>query len=315
MPDALIPTVAADAIVEAAGSSSAFERAAAQVIAARRSKHTRRAYAADLKSWLAACSTAGTDPAVATLRDSTAFRDRLQAIKAAGSVRRTLSALSLIYSTLREGGITRGNPFSPKVLGWPADQAVPTPLVDDKDALAMLASCGTDKFGLRDAAVLALLYWTGLRRSSVAFIELSQVTEINGRMVIRTVVKGGRMTEKIIPPEAAARVRLHLKTLGPGVRWLFPGELGQPLNPGSVNEIVDRRAKLAGCYGRVSPHSFRAAFITAAYDAGLAERAIADAVDHRWVETTRRYDRKQRGDAAIDGVAKARATSSLDTKE
>ena len=66
---------------------------------------------------------------------------------------------------------------------------------------------------------------------------------------------------------------------------------GQRLDRYGATRIVKRRAKAAGIVKRISPHSLRHSFITAALDAGVPLRDVQDAASHADPRTTMRYDR------------------------
>ena len=98
-----------------------FEIAARQVIAAKKSRHTRDAYTRDLDGWLAFCVLEQIDPKIPTLSDATRYRDALMGSE--DTRRRRLASMSTIYSTLRklldEHGrpIVSCQPFHPEILG------------------------------------------------------------------------------------------------------------------------------------------------------------------------------------------------------
>lgn len=282
----------------------AFERAAQAVIAAKRSPHTKSAYTQDLGLWLTFCDEEGVDPSMATLEDSTAFRDELVLEGAKATVIRRLAAMSSVYRALHKGAAVRSNPFHPAMLAWPTGNMLPkTRLVTDEHALAMIDHAMADKraeIGVRDAAILRLLYDTGLRRVSVAQIE--RKTYVDG--CIQAVVKGSKEVELELPQTCRAAIDRWL-AVAPSSDHLFPGYDGSHLNVATINKIVKLRARAIGA-PHVHPHSFRAAFVTAAYDAGLPEHEIQASVHHSDPKTTRRYDRKVRGRAVASAVEKFR---------
>jgi integrase/recombinase XerD len=283
----------------------AFENAALALIAAKRSQHTRAAYRRDLRRWLDFCDAEGIDP-VATPLDATAlFRDHLTASLSNESARRVIAAMSAVYRGLLRGGAVRANPFHPAVLAWPASTAIPkTRMVDDEIAEKMIANALADanaRRGARDAAILRLLYDTGLRRSSVAQIVRSKYRPNPGS--VETIVKGGKEAELVLPETAIEAVDRWL-AVAPESPHLFPGKRGS-INVATINKLVKHRATAVGAK-HVHPHSFRAAFITAGYDAGLPERDIQASAHHADPSTTRRYDRHARGRTVATKVSEFR---------
>jgi integrase len=277
-----------------------FEQAARALIAAKRSEHTRAAYGRDLDRWLDYCHAIGVHPGGPPLDATTGFRDHLQASLSNESARRVLAAMSAIYRALLAARAVRVNPFHPAVLSWPPANALPkTQLVSDAHAQAMLAHARADADaarGARDAAILQLLWDTGLRRASVA--RVLRATYRNG--ALRAVVKGAKEVEIALPSTSIAAVD-HWLVAAPPSPYLFPGPQG-PINVATINKIVKHRAKAVGA-GHVHPHCFRAAFVTAGYDAGLPEHEIQASVHHSDPKTTRRYDRHARGGAVPSAVA------------
>jgi integrase len=276
-----------------------FEQAARALIAAKRSENTRAAYLRDLDRWLDFCHVIDANPGSPPLDATTAFRDHLQASLSNESARRAIAAMSSIYRALLAARAVRVNPFHPAVLSWPPANALPkTQLVGDTHACAMIANAEADADplrGARDAAILQLLYDTGLRRASVA--RILRATYRNG--VLRAIVKGAKEVEIALPASSVAAVDRWLRNAsGP---FLFPGPRGA-INVATINKIVKQRAKAVGA-GHVHPHCFRAAFVTAGYDAGLPEHEIQASVHHSDPKTTRRYDRHARGGAVPAAVA------------
>ena len=279
---------------------SFFEQAAHAVIGAMRSPHTRAAYAADLARWIAFARVADFDPASATLMDATSFRDLQLGERSAASAHRTIAALSSVYGKLLRASMQTGqrivaaNPFHPAMLGWPVQpREGKTQAVDDLAARRMIAAA--EQAGdLRAVAVLRMLWETGLRRASVAAIRPELLT--GGRLL--TQIKGGKEAAVVVPPAALAALRA-----------LFAAGGKMPTVSG-INRIVTLYAQRARAEG-VTPHGFRAAFVTAAYDAGVPEYEIQAAVHHADPATTRRYDRGARGGAVAATVAARRDSGEL----
>lgn len=288
-----------------------FTQTAQTLIAAKGSPHTRRAYTADLDRWLAFCRAAGITPTQPPLLVAAAFRDHLQATLSVASTRRVLSCLSGIYAKLLAQKIVPANPFHPAFLSWPPTSNLgKTVAVTQEDARALIAAAERDpnpELAARDTAILRLLYDTGLRRSSVASIPRAGVVvrEEEGakRMFVRTVAKGAHEVEVPLPAVTARAVLRWLK-LSSG-NFLFPGTQGHALHVSTINQIVKERAEQAGAEG-VHPHCFRAAFVTAAYDAHADEHDIQASVHHHDPKMTRRYDRGKRGSDVADLVARHR---------
>ena len=72
---------------------------------------------------------------------------------------------------------------------------------------------------------------------------------------------------------------------------LFLGANGARMDRSAANRTVKRLARRAGITKRISPHSLRHSFITAALDAGVSRRDVQEAASHADPRTTMRYDR------------------------
>jgi len=285
-----------------------FQSAVDALINAKGSKNTRDAYRADFRRWAEFCNVFGIPPMAPTLEATTAFREHLKASMMPASAQRVLAALSHIYGVMFARGGARGNPFNPKVLDWPVVPNIgKTPAVAAEIAEVMIRNAEQDPNrprGLRDAAILHLLYDRGLRRSSVGSIARRSLRVIDGRLFASVFIKGGRQVDVDLPESTAQAVRAWL-TVAPESPHLFPGRSGRSINLTTINKLVTTRAAQVGAEG-VSPHWFRAAFITSAYDLGLNEREIQAAAHHEDSKTTRRYDRGARGERVADAIAELR---------
>jgi integrase/recombinase XerD len=281
-----------------------FEQAANTLINAKRSENTRMAYRADLRRWLAFCFDNSIDPHGPTLMDTTMFRDRMRATMAEGSARRTIAGLSSIHKLLLAGRVVRANPFHPAVLAWPpANTSVKTQIVSDTDATAMIENAEQDRQGngTRDAAILRVLYDTGLRRASVAGLR----REDYRKPTLRTVIKGGEAVEIELPASTIKALDRWL-THAPDSEYVFPAvDEDNHINVATINKLVTRRARAVGAVD-VHPHCFRAAFATSGYDAELPEYEIQAGLHHKDPMTTRRYDRGARGGLTATKIAKFR---------
>jgi integrase len=285
-------------------SISSFEDAANAVIDAKRSEHTRDAYRGDLKHWIAFCALHRIDPATPTIMATTTFRDSLRASMSEDGARRKIAAMSSIYSTLLKGGVAGANPFHPAVLAWPPASKIPkTQLVSDDVALAMIANAEADPSpaGLRDAAILHLLYDTGLRRESIATLQRTDYRP----PTLRAIVKGGAPVEIELPPGSIEALDQWLNySTRPG--YMFHGATRYThIHVTAINRLVKARGEAVGAKG-VHPHCFRAAFVTAGYDAHLPEYEIQAGAHHKDLATTRRYDRGTRGVSTAVNIAKFR---------
>ena len=159
--------------------------------------------------------------------------------------------------------------------------------------------------GARDAALVALLAATGLRRAEACSLQLTGIDLEAGS--VRVIGKRNKERMSYLSPGAIEAVRDWLAVRGESPGPLFSrisrkGEVlvDRGLSTIAVNRILDKRARQSGV-DDVTPHDFRRTFIGEALDAGGDIATVAAIVGHEDVKTTQRYDR--RGERAKQRVA------------
>lgn len=291
-----------------------FKQAALAFVASRSSPRTREAYRRDLAEWLEYCAEAGVCPSSPTLDLATSYRDAVSGKLATASLRRKLAVLSAVYRAAveRQPPAATWNPFATRSLPRPAAPRFGKTEAAPEDLAAKMleaASADASREGARDAAVLSVLYATGLRRVSVASLRRENVFRRSGMLVARTLIKGGEEVEVEIPaPYDNAVSKWYALGAKDGSAWLFPGrDKARPMSLQMVNKIVAAWAfRVGGAEARVHPHCFRVSFVTGLYDAGANERDIQAAVHHKDPRSTQRYDRGRRGSGAAGMLAEFR---------
>jgi site-specific recombinase XerD len=162
---------------------------------------------------------------------------------------------------------------------------------------ALLAGCLSDDWviGSRDAAMMAVLHSTGMRRAEVASALIERYDP--GERGLRIVGKGGKERTVYIHPDASPYLDRWLGILGsrqgamfrPVDRW---GNIrNRPLSARAVGLIVDTRRRLAGLLP-TSAHDFRRTFIGDFIDAGGDLAQAQQLAGHASVTTTAGYDRR-----------------------
>ena len=280
-----------------------FKLAAQQVIAAKKSPHTRAAYTRDLDGWLQFCGHERIDPKMPSLSDATRYRDAL--IGSEDTKRRRLASMSTIYSTMRklpdEHGrpIVASNPFHPEILAWPrAGKVLKSRRITDDQAFAIVQAASGSA---RDHALLCLLRDTGWRRTAVVSLPRANY---DGRRVYNR-QKGDKEQEVELPDDSVAAIERWLRERRTS-DYLFPADDADGhMHPNTVNKIIDRWAKEIA--PEAHPHSFRALFLRDAHDAGLPAYEIQGAAGHASADMTARYDGKARGTGVARQVAQFRA--------
>jgi integrase/recombinase XerD len=173
-------------------------------------------------------------------------------------------------------------------------KAVP---VESVVALIEAAGAVEGPRGLRDRALLELLYGTGARISEAVGLAVDDVDR--GQAVVRLAGKGGK--ERVVPvgsyalravEEYLVRARPALAANGKGgVRGgtLFLNVRGGPLSRQSAWAILRAAAERAGLSVEMSPHTLRHSFATHLLDGGADVRVVQELLGHASVTTTQVY--------------------------
>jgi site-specific recombinase XerD len=176
---------------------------------------------------------------------------------------------------------------------------------------ALFGACAQDAgpAGARDAALLAILYGGGLRRSEATALDVADYTPDSGALVVRC---GKGRKERIVymtgGGKAALEAWLELRGGDPGA-LLFPvdrvGRIQRRRMTAQVCRwVLLKRARQAGVAPLPAPHDMRRTFIGDLLDAGADISTVQRLAGHSNVTTTQRYDR--RGE-----VTKAKAAALL----
>lgn len=146
--------------------------------------------------------------------------------------------------------------------------------------------------GLRDAAMLELLYATGLRVSELIRVRIDDLVMDAG--FLRTIGKGSK--ERIVPFGDAARDTIvrYIERGRPEFDkhadpHLFLSTRGRPMSRQSFWMKIVRYARQAGISGRISPHVLRHSFATHLLENGADLRSVQMMLGHSDISTTQIY--------------------------
>ena len=136
-------------------------------------------------------------------------------------------------------------------------------------------------------AILMTLYATGLRRSEVAHLRVSDID--SARMTIFVQGKGNKDRVVMLSAILLDTLRQYWRQAKPK-HWLFPGRTpDQPISENDVFAVFHNAVRRAGITKHVSPHSLRHSFATHLLEAGADLRTIQLLLGHRSLKTTARY--------------------------
>ncbi|MGH3494612.1 MAG: tyrosine-type recombinase/integrase, partial [Sciscionella sp.] len=281
--------------------------------------HTRRAYYADLAAWLSWCARTGLDPLAARRADVDAFkatltvtgRDGLPRAAAASTVARTLAGISSWYRYLESNDVAERNPVT-AVTRPKAARSAPLPALDEHATVALIdhaerrARTLGSEAGWRDAALIGLLFYTGLRVSGITTATVADIDHDAGHTILRYRGKGGHRDFLPLPPPALALLREYLDLRGRR-RGITADKLrgpllvtaphphdpskpgGKPLTQRDVWQTLRRLASQAGlaAAGSISPHTARRTAGTLLLAHGVPVQKVQDLLGHADIRTTR----------------------------
>lgn len=265
-----------------------------------RSAHTVRAYVADVSS-LAACAVERGEHRVGELSLLT-LRAWLAAQERAGLARSTMARRAASARAFTAWASQRGilpSDVAARLASPKRSHRLPSVLtVDQVDAV--LAAAGTPTADdvdpavpLRDAAMLELLYATGIRVSELTGLDLTDVD--HSRRTLRVIGKGNR--QRTVPfglPAARAvaawiqegRPRLVRPISGAAV---FLGMRGGRIDPRVVRDVVHRAVSLVEGAPDIGPHGLRHSAATHVLEGGADLRAVQEILGHASLATTQIY--------------------------
>jgi integrase/recombinase XerC len=256
-----------------------------------RSAHTRRAYLADVREFLAHLRSIGVEPAPERI-DVPEIRSFLASRfghKTSSTLARKLSSLRTFAAFLQQRGSVSDNPA--RLVATPKrGRKLPRVLTVDDAFRLMSAPDGDGPADLRDRAVLEVMYGSGLRLSEVCGLDVYDVRREDDVAMLR-VRRGKGNKERIVPlgTRGVAALDAWLAVRPQGSRALFLNRFGRRLGTRSVSRMVAACSMHASTTGRVTPHALRHSFATHLLDSGCDLRAIQEMLGHACLSTTQRY--------------------------
>lgn len=247
---------------------------------------------AQFRGWIER-RTLGSSPDQVTARDVLEYLEYLRRERdnGAAAVNRTVTILRSFYRAIVAMGHLEpgGNPLA----GFPTIKAAPRklPVVLDREEVGRLLETpqATTILGVRDRALLALLYGTGIRASECASLHERQVDLRALTVTVRG--KGGH--ERTVPfnEEVAARLREYVQVRGAALPSapFFRSRFGKPISRGTVYERVRTLGRRARLTKPLCPHRLRHTFASHLVREGVGLVTIRDLLGHRLITSTQIY--------------------------
>jgi integrase/recombinase XerC len=207
------------------------------------------------------------------------------------SLARRVSTIRNFYAYLAREGHLETNPLagvsSPK-----RERRLPSILT--KDHLSALIASADEQTpqGLRNRAILELMYAAGVRLSEIVALDVKDLELAERTLIVRG--KGNKERMVLIGAPAEQALRRYLADGQPKLASgedsaLFLNRDGNRLSGRSVQQIVRRHALRAGLDQRVHPHLLRHSFATHLLDGGAELRVVQELLGHASASTTQIY--------------------------
>ena len=256
--------------------------------------NTVSAYASDLNLYLDFLKSEGIHDLAAS--DTAVIFKHLIALRKAGlgsrSRARHLVTVRGFYRFLVQEKILEINPA--KLVDLPkTGRKLPDVLSIDDVARLLDAPDPTTPAGVRNAAMLELLYAAGLRVSELVLLGVADVNL--EACFIRVFGKGSK--ERVVPIGQTAKKRIdaYITSARPALlksrpnRHLFVTRMGKPMTRQGFWKILKQVARQAGIASEVTPHTLRHSFATHLLEGGADLRSVQVMLGHADISTTQIY--------------------------
>ncbi|MCH5349412.1 MAG: tyrosine-type recombinase/integrase [Oscillospiraceae bacterium] len=224
------------------------------------------------------------------------------------SVKRKLASIRAFYSELEEQEVIEESPFRRFRLhiSYPKElpRTIPT------DTVEALLECVYRKYRdwgnrwfLRDALVLELLFGTGIRVSELCRLTPDTFHLTSGSL--RLLVHGKGRKERVLQiasPEVISLAGQYLIAFQAAIQQqnsILLNRREKPLRTQGVRQIIAQNLEDAAIGGHITPHMFRHTFATALLDAGVDIRIIQTLLGHSSISTTEIYTHVATGQQSL----------------
>jgi len=193
--------------------------------------------------------------------------------------------------------------------------------LENQEIRALIEACLSNKenpaLGLRDAAIISMMYSSGLRRSEVVTLDLDDLDLKHGEL--RVIGKRNKERKAYLAKGAVRAIEKWLDVRGkdPGplfysinkggniVRYRYerltaqqkqqgikPKHIVARLSDQTIYHVIERRGKEAGLVKKTTPHDMRRTFVSDLLDVGVDLATVSKMAGHEDTNTTKRYDRR-----------------------
>ena len=144
---------------------------------------------------------------------------------------------------------------------------------------------------LRDKAILATLYGTGLRVTELITLKTSDIKLSENQFSV--IGKGSKLRSVFLTQDAKEKLKKYILSRWDDSEYLFislsPNSYGEPLSRNSVESLVKKYAELVWIHEKVTPHTLRHSFATSLLRRGADIRSVQALLWHSSIQTTQIY--------------------------
>jgi integrase/recombinase XerD len=186
----------------------------------------------------------------------------------------------------------RENPVPVLILRPPA-RKLPQTLSGDDVRTLLGQPDPSDRLGIRDRAMLELLYAAGLRVSELVSLQTQQINFQGNYLTVTG--KGSKMRAVPFGKWASEALLAYMKRVRPGLlkgrssQFLFVTRSGKPLTRQAFWKLIRRYGLAAGIEKKVTPHTLRHSFATHLLEGGADLRSVQSMLGHADISTTQIY--------------------------
>lgn len=202
------------------------------------------------------------------------------------SISRKISTLKSYFKYLESEGIIKNN-FMRLISNPKIEKSLPNYLnYEDLEKLLSYPD-RSNKYGLRDALILEMLYSTGVRVGELAEIQLDDINFEERKILV--LGKGDKERYVFYGTKCAELLDRYLEIDHRDSPYLLIGKRNDKLNEREIRKIVTDCGKKAGLSVHVSPHTLRHTYATHMLNDGADLKSVGDLLGHESLSTTQIY--------------------------
>jgi len=208
------------------------------------------------------------------------------------SIARKIASSRSFFKYLLREGIVKTNPFE-LLLTPKLEKRLPNFLYPDEIKTLIESVATKNAAGIRDKAVLEVLYASGMRVSEVIKLTLADLDSAAGE--VKVVGKGSKERIVLLGSHAISALRRYLSEVRPKLlkkrknQTLFLSKFGLKLTTRSIERMIRKYAKKCSITKKITPHVIRHTFATHLLSGGADLRMVQELMGHSSLSTTQIY--------------------------